>query len=160
MIYYIFKTQIFTIFLSFNHLTLITFPGFIHDYVGGQAGDFNILLRNKNKTLVYETKRNNFSRNFAVFLKDDRFHFNLKYSNSFSNKDITIKKAEKCSSFKLLISKPNYQILECPRSLYFINKSSVPIKVNEETVVSKLFISKGPPVYVNNTLVYREGRVL
>ena len=102
MIYYIFKAQIFTIFLSMGHLTAITFPDKINDYVGGQEGDFKIYELNKGKSLVVESKRKGFSRNFITFLKNGKYHFNVTYNESLSNKDVEIKEAKSCSYLSLI----------------------------------------------------------
>jgi len=89
MIYYIFKEQIFTIFLSMAHLTAMTFPDKVNDFVGGQEGDFKIYELNKRKSLVFEAKRKDIDRNFIVFEKDGKYHFNIKYDENLSNKDMS-----------------------------------------------------------------------
>lgn len=160
MIYYIMVGEIFTVFLSMAHLTSITFPKKIQDYVGGQEGDFKIYELNKGKTLVFESKKNNFNRNFITFFKDEKFHFNLKYQDEISNKDIEIRRGEKCNYFTLLKETKDYQLYECPKSLFFINKLKNPVKVNEITIKNKSYISKGPPVYLNGTMIYYQGRIL
>lgn len=160
MIYYIITGHIFTIFLSMSHLTSVSFPSKVHDYVGGQEGDFKIYELNKGKSLVFEPKRKGFSRNFISFLKEDKYHFNLQYSEEFSNKDIEIKKAKACSYFTLLKETPEYQLFECPKSLYFVNKLKRPVKVNELTIKNKSYLSKGPPIYLDKKMIYYQGRAL
>lgn len=160
MIYYIFKTQIFTIFLSMGHLTAITFPGKINDYVGGQEGDFKIYELNKGKSLVVESKRKGFSRNFITFLKNGKYHFNVTYNESLSNKDVEIKEAKSCSYLSLIKETKTYQLFECPKSLFFVNKSNQAVKVNELSIKDKSYISKGPPVYLGERLIYLNGRAL
>lgn len=160
MIYYVFKQQIFTVFLSLAHLTAITFPERINDYVGGQEGDFKVYELNKNKSLVLESKRKGFSRNFITFLKRDKFHFNVSYNESMANKDIEIKTAQKCSYFSLLKENKSYQLFECPKSLFIVNKIGRPIRINELTVTGKQYLSKGPPIYLDGKLIYYQGRAL
>jgi hypothetical protein len=160
MIYYIFKAQIFTVFLSLSHLTALTFPSRVHDYVGGQKGDFSIYELNKGKTLVFEPKHSGVSKNFISFLKGKKYHFNLSYSENNSDKDIEIRAAKKCSMYLLLKETSEYQLFSCPKSLLFVNKLASAVKVNELTVTSKQFISKGPPVYLNNKLIYLKGRAI
>lgn len=160
MTYFIFKNQIFTVFLSMAHLTSITFSDRINDYVGGQEGDFKIYELNKGQSLVFEPKRKGFSRNFITFLKKDKFHFNVTYSEEFSNKDIEIHDAKECSYFSLIKETMDYQLFECPMSLFFVNKTKRVIKLNELVVKDKSYISKGPPVYVDDKLIYLNGRAL
>lgn len=160
MIYYIFKNQIFTIFLSMAHLTAISFPDKINDYVGGQEGDFKIYELNKNKSLVFESKRKGFSRNFITFLKSGKYHFNVTYSESLANKDVEIREAKSCSYFSMIKETAEYQLFECPKSLFFINKTKRAVKLNELVVKDKSYISKGPPVYLGDRLIYINGRAL
>ena len=160
MIYYIIKGHIFTVFLSMAHLTSLSFPSKVNDYVGGQEGDFKVYELNKRQSLVFEPKRKGFSRNFISFLKDDKFHFNISYNEEFSNKDIEIREAQTCTYFTLLKETKEYQLFECPKSLYFVNKTKFPVKINELTVTSKSYLSKGPPIYLNEKIIYYQGRSL
>jgi len=159
MVYYIFPAQIFTIFLSMSHLTAITFPSKVYDYVGGQTGDFAIYEVNMGRSLVFEAKKKEIDRNFIVFHKDSKYHFNIKYSDEFSDKDIEIREASTCNFFELLDSGPHYQIFECPKSLLLVNKSSARIKAGDLWVSKRAYLSKGPPVYLNGKLVYFKGTV-
>lgn len=158
MIYYIVKGQIFTVFLSLAHLTSINFPSKVSDYVGGHEGDFKIYELNKNRSLVYEPKKKGFNRNFITFLKDTKYHFNIKYDEKYSNKDITIKDAQVCSSFTLLKETKQYQLFECPKSLFFINKQKAPALINDQLVNEKAYLSKGPPIFLNGVMIYYQGR--
>ena len=160
MIYYIIRGQIFTIFLSLTHLTSITFPQKIVDYVGGHEGDFKIYELNKLHSLVYEPKRKGFSRNFITFLKGSKFHYNLQYSDQLSNKDITIKDAKKCTYFTLLKETKKYQLFECPKSLFFVNKTKKTVQVNELFIKDKSYLSKGPPIFLNKKMIYYRGRAM
>jgi hypothetical protein len=160
MIYYIMTGHIFTIFLSMSHLTSINFESKVQDYVGGQIEDFKIYELNKGKSLVLEAKKKDFSRNFITFLKDKKYHYNLKYNEKFSNKDVVIKNARPCSYFSLIKETSDFQLFECPKSLFFINKRKSAIRVNELIVKSKSYLSKGPPLYINNELIYYQGRTL
>ncbi len=160
MIYYIITGHIFTIFLSMSHLTSVNFPNKVQDYVGGQEGDFKIYELNKGKSLVYEPKQKGFSRNFITFLKEEKYHFNLKYSEKFSNKDVEIRKAERCTYFTLLKETKEYQLFECPKSLFFVNKAKRPVKINEQTIKTKSYLSKGPPIYLDGKIIYYQGRAL
>ena len=160
MIYYIFKDQIFTIFLSMAHLSVVTFPNKINDYVGGEIGDFKIYELNKGKSLVYEAKRKNINKNFIVFERGGKYHFNLKYDERMSNKDVEIKFAKKCKLFGLIKETREYKIFECPRSLFILNTSKIPLKVNDYIIQDKKFISKGPPVWINEKLIYSKGVIL
>lgn len=160
MIYYIFKTQVFTIFLSLSHLTALSLPSVVTDYVGGQEGDYKIYELNKGKSLVFETKKKDFDRNMIVFMRDSKLHFNVRYDEALANKDVVVRDAETCTYFTLLKETKDYQLFDCPKSLYFINKHKTPVRVNDLTVKDKAFISKGPPVYLENALIYFQGRVL
>ena len=160
MIYYIFKTQVFTIFLSLSHLSALNLPSVVTDYVGGQEGDFKIYELNKGRSLVFETKQKGFDRNMIVFMRESKLHFNVRYDESFANKDIEIKDAQICTYFTLLKETPNYQLFDCPKSLYLVNKRKVSLKVNELTVKDKAFLSKGPPVYVDGKMIYFQGQIL
>lgn len=160
MIYYIIKGHIFTIFLSMAHLTSVNFTAKVNDYVGGQEADFKIYELNKGKSLVFEPKQKSFSRNFITFMKDGKYHFNLSYNEEFSNKDIEIREAEPCTYFTLIKETQNFQLFECPKSLFFVNKSKTPVKINELTVKGKTYLSKGPPIYLNNKIIYYQGRTL
>lgn len=160
MIYYIIKGHIFTVFLSMAHLTSMSFPSKVNDYVGGQEGDFKVYELNKRQSLVFEPKRKGFSRNFISFLKDDKYHFNISYNEEFSNKDIEIREAQTCTYFTLLKETKEYQLFECPKSLFFVNKTKFPVKINELTVTSKSYLSKGPPIYLNDKIIYYQGRSL
>ncbi len=160
MTYYIFKEQIFTVFLSLSHLTAITFDDRVYDYVGGQEQDFKIYELNKKRSLVFEPKQKLIDRNFIVFGKENKYHFNIKYSDELSNKDIEIKKAETCSLYSLLKETKEYQLFECPKSLLVINRKAQKLKLNEGLVSKKKFISKGPPVWINTKLVFYKGEIL
>ena len=159
MIYYIFKQQIFTVYLSMSNLTAITFSQKVHDYVGGVHSDFRVHELNNGKTLVYEPKKKGFEKNVIVFLKRDKFHFNLIYNEKSSNKDIVVKEARKCNNLILLKETLSWQLFECPKSLFFINKTKIPIKVNRLDVPSRKYLSKGPPVFVENKKIYYQGRL-
>jgi hypothetical protein len=160
MIYYIFKEQIFTVFLSLTHLTAMTFPDRIHDYVGGQEQDFKIYELNKKRSLVFEPKRTAVDRNFIVFGKNIKHHFNIKYDEKLSNKDIEIRTASSCSLYTLIKETTHYQLFECPKSLLIVNKKRSKLKVNEAFVDKKKFISKGPPVWIDSKLRFYRGRAL
>lgn len=160
MIYYIFKEQIFTIFLSMAHLTAMTFPTKVFDYVGGQEGDFKIYELNKKRSLVFEPKRKDIDRNFIVFEKKGKFHFNVKYDEGLSNKDIELKEAKSCGLYSVIKETNKYQLFECPKSLLVINKSDLKLKVNDFFLDKKKFISKGPPVWIDGKLTYYKGRIL
>jgi hypothetical protein len=160
MIYYIFKEQIFTVFLSMAHLTAMTFPAKVFDYVGGQEGDFKIYELNKRKSLVIEAKRKDINRNFIVFEKDGKYHFNIKYDENLSNKDIVLKSAKSCGLYSIIKETIKYQLFECPKSLLLVNKSKAKLKVNDFYLAKKKFISKGPPVWIDEKLIYYKGRAL
>ncbi|MEX1099781.1 MAG: hypothetical protein WEB87_05110, partial [Bacteriovoracaceae bacterium] len=150
----------FTIFLSIAHLSAVTFPDKVHDYVGGTKEDFQIYELNKKKSLVYEPKNKSIDRNFIVFLQDAKYHYNLKYSDELSNKDIVIKAAKKCSLFSLIKETASYKLFECHKSIFFVNKRKSKVKVNEEVVEEKKFLSKGPPIFLNGELIYYRGRAI
>lgn len=157
MIYYVFKEQIFTIFLSLSHLTALNFDTRIYDYVGGTQADFKIYELNKKKSLVFEPKRKGIDKNFITFTKDHKYHFNIKYSDLLSDKDVTVKTAKKCSLYSLVKEAKGYKLFECPKSLYVHSKKVV---VNGEVIKGGKFISKGPPLWINGKLAYLKGRVL
>jgi hypothetical protein len=160
MIYYVFKEQIFTIFLSMAHLTAVTFPTPVNDYVGGQGGDFKIYELNKSKSLVFESKRKGFNANFITFLKRKKYHFNVTYDERFGVKDVVIRQAKKCSYFSLIKETKDYKLFECPRSLFIDVKRREGITVNGEHIFSKKYLSKGPSLFLKGKLIYHKGRAL
>jgi len=157
MNYFIFKEQIFTVFLSASHLTAITFPSRVHDYVGGTEGDFKIYELNKKRSLVIEPKRKDINRNFIVFNQKGKYHFNIKYDDLNSNKDIEIKEAKKCNIYTLIKSMPSFQLFDCPKSILFVNKLNKSQTVNGSEIQHKMYLSKGPPVYLNGKMIYYKG---
>ena len=159
MIYYIIPGQIFTIFLSITNLTAITFPGKVQDFVGGQISDFKVYELNKGRTLVYEPKSKGLKRNLIIFLKDQKFHFDVVYNEKASNKDIEIRKGMPCNKLVLLKETTKFQLFNCPKSLLLINKSKRPLKVNGLTIIDKSYLSKGPPIYIDGKKIYYQGRV-
>lgn len=160
MIYYIFKNQIFTVFLSMSQLCAINFPMKVTDYVGGQEGDYTVYELNKGRSLVFETKRKGFERNMIVFQSEGKYHFNVKYDEERANKDIVIREAKSCSGFTLLKETLDYQLFECPESLYFVNKGKGSVKVNDLHIKDKAYLSKGPPVYLDQRLIYYQGEAI
>ena len=160
MTYYIFKEQIFTIFLSMAHLSVISFPYKLYDYVGGEVGDFKIYELNKGKSLVYEAKREGINKNFVVFTQKGKYHFNLKSNALKSDKDIELKEAKECKLFSLLKQTQDYKLFECPKSLFIVNTKKTYLKVNENLVKENKYLSKGPPIWINEKLIYYKGEVL
>jgi hypothetical protein len=160
MIYYVFKEQIFTIFLSMAHLTAVTFQSPVGDYVGGQAGDLKIYELNKGKSLVFESKRKGFNSNFITFLKNHKYHFNVTYNEALGIKDVEIKPAKKCSYFSLIKETRDYKLFKCPKSLFIDVKKKGGIVINGETIVLKKYLSKGPSLFIKDKLIYHKGRAL
>ena len=160
MIYYVFKDQIFTVFLSLAHLSIITFPNKVYDYVGGEARDFKIYELNKARSLVFEPKRADINKNFIVFEKAGKYHFNLKYDAEKSNMDIEIKEAKKCKLFSLLKETKEFKLFECPKSLLVLNTSKKDLKVNNLVIKKRKYLSKGPPIWINEKLIYFKGQTL
>ena len=158
MIWYIVKGQIFTVFLSASHISAVTFPGKVEDYVGGKKGEFKIYQLGNGKTLIFEP-RSKIDRNFIAFAKGKKYHFNLKTHHP-SHKDITLASGVCCSNLRPLHQKKKWQLFECPKSLYLFNKGARPIQVNENTVTDKICLSKGPPIFVDGKLIYDQGRAL
>jgi len=142
------------------HLTAMTFPDKVNDFVGGQEGDFKIYELNKRKSLVFEAKRKDIDRNFIVFEKDGKYHFNIKYDENLSNKDIVLQSAKSCGLYSIIKETTSYQLFECPMSLLIVNKSNIKLKVNDFYLDKKKFISKGPPIWIDEKLVYYKGRAL
>lgn len=160
MNYFIFKEQIFTVYLSLSHLTAITYPDRVHDYVGGTEGDFKIYELNKKRSLVFEPKRKDIDRNFIVFNQKGKYHFNIKYDEKLSNKDIEVQNATKCNLYTLLKSTDSYQLFECPKSILFVNKLKNAQLVNTLQIANKKYLSKGPPIYLNGKMIYYKGELL
>lgn len=157
MAYYIMKGQIITVFLSIAHLSAISFPGKVRDYVGGQKGELQVYQLNQGKSLVLESKSKSIQRNFIIFLKDSKYHLNLVSRPKYSNKDIEIYPGEKCNFFSLLKKTAHYQLFECPKSLFFVNKRKRPVKINNFMVQDQSYLSKGPPVYLDGKMIYYQG---
>ena len=157
MIYYIFPTQIFSVFLSMAHITAITFPSKVQDYIGGVNSDFKVYELNKGKTLVYEPKSKNVKRNLIIFLKKKKYHFDMIYNETLSNKDIEIKQAKPCNKLNLIKETVKYQLFSCPKSLLFINKSKMPVKINHLVVKDRKFLSKGPLIVLDSKKIYYQG---
>ena len=157
MIYYIVPGQIFTVFLSLTHLTMVSFPEKITDYIGGKRGEFKVYEVSGGKGLVFEAKLKGVERNFIALSKTSRYHLGLSYSGRYVDKDIEIKSAVPCNYFTLLKETPEWQLFECPKSLFFVNKKNHPIVVNDLTIKDKSYLSKGPPVFVSKKLIYYRG---
>ena len=160
MIYYIAKGQILTVFLSMAHLTAISFPEKVGDYIGGQQGNFHVYELNQGKSLVFKAKEKEFKGNFITFVNSSKYHFNFIYDERYSNKDIELREAEKCHYFSLIKETKSYQLFDCPKSLFFVNKTKAPMQINEMTIRNKSYLSKGPPVYLNGKMIYYQGRTL
>ena len=159
MIWHIVGSQIFTVFLSLGHITAVTFPGKVDDYAGADKGDVKIYELDGGKTLVFEPLRK-IDRNFVAFVKGKKFHFNLKLMPSLSHKDITLTHGKSCSELRLIVETRTWQLFECPRSLYFVNKTPRPVRINEMSVTHKAIISKGPPIFLNGKMIWNRGRAL
>ncbi len=157
MNYFIFKDQVLTIFLSMSHLTSVNFDSKIYDYIGGTSSDFKIYELNKKRSIVFEAKKKGIDRNFITYHQKDRYHFSIKYDEKLSNKDIVIQDAKECQRFKLIKETKTYQLFECPRSMYFVNKEGFPALINDQVVDKMSFISKGPPIYRNGELIFYKG---
>ena len=138
----------------------INFTDKIHDYVGGTKEDFSIYELNKKRSLVYEPKSNDINRNFIVFLKDNKFHYNIQYNEALANKDITVHSAKKCNLFSLIYESKNFKLFECPKSLFLVNKTKNKLKVNDLVIDKQIYLSKGPPIFINDKLTYYEGSLL
>ena len=139
------------------HLTAITFPERITDYVGGTEGDFKIYELNKRRSLVFEPKRKEIDCNFILFEKDAKYYFNIKYSDELASQDIEIKYAEACNLYSLITDKKEYQLFECPKSILFVNKTKSKVRVNGQDFLDRAFLSKGPPIFLNEKLIYHKG---
>ena len=160
MIWHIVQGRVFTLFLSLGHITAVTFPGKVEDYAGGRRLDLKIHQLDGGKTLVFEPLRKSVDRNFIAFVKGKKYHFNLKIRPALSHKDITLAQGRPCSELRSIKDTPRWQLFECPRSLYFVNKTPSPIRLNELTVTDKAFISKGPPVLLDGKIIHHHGRAL
>ena len=160
MTYYIISGHIITIFLSMSHLTVVTFPEKIFDYVGGSLANFKVHELNKSKTLVFETQGKKFTTNFVAFGKKDKYHLNFVYDEKRSARDITLAQGAKCTYFTLLKDTPSYRLFECPRSLFIINKQKKPLKINDLKISKNGYLSKGPPVVIEGIKVYERGILL
>ena len=159
MVYYIIPGQIFTVFLSLAHLTIINFPQKLEDYAGGQKGDYLVYELNKGKGLVFESKTRGFNKNFITFAGGIKYHFNLVYNKKYSVRDIELRQGEPCSYFKLHKETRSYQLFSCPKSLFFINKEKKSVSVNNIVIRDKGYISKGPPVFLNGKIIYFPGKL-
>ena len=157
MNWYIVKSQIFTIYLSLAHLTAVTFPEKVQDYVGGRKGEFVIHQLNQGKTLVFEPKKTVIHRNVVVFTVGHKFHFNLIHHPRRSVKDVNLHPGRPCSRLILLRETKQWQLFECPRSLYIVNRTLRPLFVNERYVRDKAFLSKGPPLTINRRPIHYIG---
>ena len=160
MIYYIFAGQIFNIFLSMSHLTVVSFNDKITDFAGLQQGEVKIYSLDKHKSLVFESKKSNFNGNFIVFLKNKKYYINFISAEKIGDKSVEIKEAKKCSALKLIKETAEYKLFECPRSILFINKLQIPVKINDLVVSLRKWLSKGPSIILNGKTIYSNGVAL
>lgn len=159
MIYYIFKNSIFTIFLSLDFLTSVHFESKIFDYIGGGVHKFRHYELNQSKTFAFQAKSKTLNNNFIVFLKNKKYHFNLVFNNKYIQKSIEIRRAKKCNVFKIKKETKSYQLFECPKSFFIVNKTNKPLLVNEKYINQKGYVSK-VPIFINQKLIYVNGRTL
>lgn len=160
MNYYIFKDQIFTLFLSSAHLTSLGLDSKVVDYVGAKKSEVIIHELNKKRNLIFETKKSEFKSNFIIFLRDKKYHLNLIGSNDLSTPDVQIRTAKSCQNLKKITETKNYSLYQCPRSLLFINKKKISVNVSGNWISNKAFISKGPPVILNKKVIYFRGNLI
>ena len=101
-----------------------------------------------------------FKRNFIVFLKNQQFHFNLVYSDKKKNQSVTLKEAKPCFRLTLLKETKDYQLFDCPKSLFVINKQKGPIDIDGILIKDRAYLSKGPTLYWGKKAIYERGRAL
>jgi hypothetical protein len=153
--FFTFLGKITYIFLSLNQVTAIHFENDIDRYIyGGRSDDINMEVLADNKTLILKPKIKDIKANLLVFTKSANFNFHFKMAQSNPHELVTIMPAKKDSSYKLIKSESTFDLLEGDHSLLFKNKTKIPIKVNDSDIATFDYLSKGPPLFINQRQIY------
>ena len=150
MNFYILSNQITSLFLSMNLLTTMSFSDDIRSYIyGGNKDEVYLEVSNNNKTLVLKAKKKEINTNMLVVTSKSKYYFHVSLDESTPHQFIEINDGEINSTFKKILEKENYEILQGGSSLLFVNKTKIPITVNGQKIQSKDYFSLGVPIIVN-----------
>ena len=146
MTFYILMNQITTLFLGLNLLTTLSFDSEVVSYLyGGSKEEVFFSVTNNNKTLALKPlAEKNFS-NLLVITKQRKYYFNLKVGSN-AHQFVEVKHGAVNHGFKKAVVKEEYEVLEGSSSMMFINKMDRPVRLNEQIVESKAYVSKGVPL--------------
>lgn len=150
MNFYILSNQITSLFLSMNLLTTMSFSDDIRFYIyGGNKDEVYLETSNNNKTLVMKAKKKEINTNMLVVTSKSKYYFHVSLDETTPHQFIEINDGEINSTFKKILEKENYEILQGGSSLLFVNKTKIPITVNGQKIQSKDYFSLGVPIIVN-----------
>lgn len=150
MSFYILANQITSLFLSLNLLTTLSFSDDIRSFLyGGNKEEIFIEVANNNKTLVIRAKKKDIDTNMLVVTSKNKYYFRVKLDERNPHQFVEVYDGEINSAFKKVLDKENFEILQGGTSLLFVNKSKIPILVNEQKVINKDYFSLGVPIIVN-----------
>jgi hypothetical protein len=150
MNFYILSNQITSLFLSMNLLTTMSFSDDIRFYIyGGNKDEVYLEVSNNNKTLVMKAKKKEINTNMLVVTSKSKYYFHVSLDESTPHQFIEISDGEINSTFKKILEKEKYEILQGGSSLLFVNKTKIPITVNGQKIQSKDYFSLGVPIIVN-----------
>lgn len=154
MTFYILMNQITTLFLSVNLLTTLSFDSEVVSYLyGGSKEEMFFSVMNNNKTLALKPLTEKDLSNLLVITKQRKYYFNLQVGGKNAHQFVEVKHGTINHAFKKLVDKESFEVLEGSSSILFINKKDRPVRLNEQVVKDKAYISKGVPLILEGTRV-------
>ncbi len=153
MTFYILMNQITTLFLSVNLLTTLSFDSEVVSYLyGGSKEEMFFSVTNNNKTLALKPLTEKDLSNLLVITKQRKYYFNLRVGGN-AHQFIEVKHGTINHAFKKFVDKEGFEVLEGSSSILFINKKDRSVRLNEQVVKDKAYISKGVPLILEGTRV-------
>lgn len=154
MTFYILMNQITALFLSLNLLTTLSFDSEIVSYLyGGSKEEMFFSVTNNNKTLALKPLTGKGLSNLLILTKQRKYYFNLRVGDK-PHQFIEVKHGAINHAFKKLINRDDFEVLEGASSVLFINKRKRPVRLNEQIVKDKAYISKGVPLILEGKRVF------
>lgn len=157
-----FGNEVITLFVSLGVNLIIHFS----DPMTVAGGNENVMINplNGNKSFVVNsTTKDKFETNIVFFNDDHNFNIRLTQNNKHAHDFINLYKGSEDTSFTLKFENELFRVLEGDRSTLIENKMKKPIIVNESSVTSKMFTSKGSPTFITadgKTFLLNHGREL
>lgn len=146
---YILTNHIASLLVSMGLLTTLSFDSEITSYLyGGGKNDLYLQVTNNSKTLALKPKKEGISSNLLVITKNRKYYFNVEGTQKNSHKFIEIRPGQINTSLKSIVRNSNYEIFQGASSILFVNKKKIATRVNEFDVESKIYLSKGIPIFV------------